>query len=392
MRSISALSARFGLVLKHAVGAVALLAGASFAAPADAASCFGRGEVFAMVPASPGFPEGIVVDDNRVFVSGPATFGTAGQGPSKISIYKRKNGKPAGVITIQGEATQFEHALSCVTTDDEGRVYALSTQLGVVRLTEGNNGAWTQEIYAPALPMLPACNDVPAGTTCSPKLITPLPPIPNDLAFDEDGFLYVTDSFQATIFRVPPGGGDAEIWFQSAALVSLPGAIGLNGLRVSPDGQEIYFSVTGTLGSGGAEGLIFKLPRVEQPEEADLEVVHSYPAGESPDGIAFGEHGKLYVTLAGSNQISILDRFGAETQRISGPTGCSVPFDAPANVAFDGDGSLLVVNHALFTADPTHMAVLSVFVNDDGLELEHGNGHGNGHGHGHGNGHGHGHH
>ena len=41
-------------------------------------------------------------------------------------------------------------------------------------------------------------------------------------------------------------------------------------------------------------------------------------------------------------------------------------FDAPANVAFDGEGSLLVTNHAIFTANPGHMAVLSVFVDDDG--------------------------
>ncbi|MEO7332111.1 MAG: SMP-30/gluconolactonase/LRE family protein, partial [Minicystis sp.] len=352
------------------------------------------GEVFAMVAPSPGFPEGIVVDHNRVFVSGPATFGTAGHGPSTVSIFNRKNGHAAGVIAIQGEATQFEHALSCVTTDGDGRLYALSTQLGVVRLTENCNGGWSQEIYAPALPMLPACSDVPAGTTCSPKLVSQLPPIPNDLAFDDDGNLYVTDSFQATIFRVPPGGGDAEIWFQSPALVSPPGAIGLNGLRISPDGDEVYFGVSGTLASGGAQGLIFKLPLVEEPSAADLEVVHSYPAGEGPDGFAFGENGKLYVTLAGSNQISILNRFGAETQRISGPTGSPIAFDAPANVAFDGDGSLLITNHAIFTANPAHMAVLSVFVDDDGLELERGDGHhhGNGHGHGNGNGHGNGHH
>src|SRR5262245_35455794 len=32
----------------------------------------------AIVPATPGVPEGIVVSGNHVFVSGPATFGTAG--------------------------------------------------------------------------------------------------------------------------------------------------------------------------------------------------------------------------------------------------------------------------------------------------------------------------
>src|SRR5262249_33949009 len=44
---------------------------------------FGEIETFANVPATPGFPEGISVDGNRVYVSGPATAGTGGTGPSK---------------------------------------------------------------------------------------------------------------------------------------------------------------------------------------------------------------------------------------------------------------------------------------------------------------------
>lgn len=370
MRKLSALCTRVGLDLKGAFAVAALATIASLAAPADAKSHVGQSRVFATLPSTPGFPEGIVVDHDRVYVSGPATFGTAGMGPSTIDVFSKKDGHAIETIAIEGEATEYEHALSCVTSDHEGRLYALSTQLGVVRLTQGSNGEWSQEIYAPSFPMLPACWEVAPGTPCSPKLVSQLPPIPNDLAFDEDGNLYVTDSFQATIFRVPPGGGDPEIWFQSPALVAPPGTIGLNGLRVSPDGDDLYFSVTSTLASGGAEGVILKLPRVEQPSEQDLELVHSYPMGEAPDGIAFGKHGKLYVTLAGSNEISVLRHDGVEVDRISEATGSSVPFDAPANIAFDGKGSILVVNHALFTANPAHMTVLGVFVGDPGKKLQ----------------------
>lgn len=354
--------ARFG-------AAAALAVTATLLAPAEAsAGQFGQGRVLSMVPASPGFPEGIAVDGNRIFVSGPATFGTAGKGPSTIEIYHRTKGTSLGTISIQGEFLAAEHALSCVTTDGAGRVYALSTQLGVVRQTEGANGQWSQDIYASPIPDLPTCWAVAPGEACAPT-IADLPPIPNDIAFDEEGFAYVTDSFQATIFRIPQGGGEPEIWFQSPAIASLPGAIGVNGIRVSPDGSDVYFSVSSTMASGGAEGVIFKLPRVDTPLEADLEVFHVYANGEAPDGIAFGQNGDLYVALAGSNQISVLTPAGWEVGSISGPNGCAVPFDAPANVAFDGAGRLLVTNHAIFTADPAHFAVLQVRVDDGGQNL-----------------------
>ncbi|MFO0763067.1 MAG: SMP-30/gluconolactonase/LRE family protein [Byssovorax sp.] len=366
MKLASLLSSRFVSTFARVVAAAAIATVAAVAAPADASNPIGQGAVRSLVPSSPGFPEGIVVDQDRYFVSGPATFGTAGQGPSTVNVFSKKTGALQKTIAIQGEATQYEHALSCITADDQGRLYALSTQLGVVRLTEDHKGRWTQQIYAPSFPMLPSCYDVEPGETCSPKLVSALPPIPNDLAFDDDGNLYVTDSFQATIFRIPAGGGEAQIWFQSPALVSPPGMIGLNGLRIGPHGNEIYFTVTATLASGGGEGVIYKLPLVDQPAEEDLELVHSYPAGEGPDGIAFGQHGKLYVALAMSNQVSVLNRHGAEINRLSGPGGSAIPFDAPANVAFDHKGSLLVVNHALFTRNPSHMAVLQVFVGDNG--------------------------
>jgi hypothetical protein len=52
----------------------------------------GKIETFAIVPATPGFPEGVAVDGNRVYVSGPPRFGTAGTGPSAIQVYDRLSG------------------------------------------------------------------------------------------------------------------------------------------------------------------------------------------------------------------------------------------------------------------------------------------------------------
>jgi hypothetical protein len=40
------------------------------------------------------------------------------------------------------------------------------------------------------------------------------------------------------------------------------------------------------------------LPLVNQPAPADLQIIHTYAAGELPDQIAVGVKGDLYVSLA----------------------------------------------------------------------------------------------
>lgn len=320
----------------------------------------GSGSVFAQLPAEPGYPEGIVVVGTRVFVTTPARFGTAGTGPSQIYVYDLLTGAAKPPITLAGEDLSQEHALSCITSDAFGRLYALSTQLGVVRLTPRGN-AFTQSIYAPPLPDLPTCTPDATGP-CAPAGFEG-PPIVNDLAFDWAGNLYVTDSFQATIFRVPPGGGAPAIWFQSPELAGIPFNIGLNGIRVSPDQKRVYVTVSLSAQNPYA-GYVYSIPRVASPSPSDLKVVHEYAPGEGPDGIAFGLTGKLYVALAGTNAISVLSPNGTETRRLTGPQGSPIPLDGPANIAFDWQGSLLVTNHASLSNDASHFAVLETFVAD----------------------------
>ncbi len=138
---------------------------------------FGEAKVLAQVP-QPGFPEGIVRNGFVTYVTGPATFGTAGNGiPSKIWVYLTANGFSLATIDVVGEDLTQEHANSCAAIDGLGRLYVLNTQLGVLRY-----GPLQQSWGAP-IPNLPPCNQVPAGTDCSP-LPVDTPPLPNDLAFD----------------------------------------------------------------------------------------------------------------------------------------------------------------------------------------------------------------
>lgn len=320
----------------------------------------GEGSVFAPIPDPPGYPEGIVVVGDRVYVSGPAAFGTAGKGPSQVRAFDLQTGAPKGTITITGEDTSQEHALSCITSDALGRLYALSSQLGVVRLTKNGN-SFTQELYAPLPADLPTCASNPNGA-CSPTTFDG-PPLINDLAFDWAGNLYVTDSFQATVWRVPAGGGAPKVWFQNAALEGQPFNIGLNGIRLSPDQKKVYVTVT-LSAANIATGLVYSIAHKASPGASDLALVHTYPAFEAPDGIAFGLSGNLYVTMAGQNGISVLKPNGTEKTRYYGPTGSPIPFDGPANIAFDWRGSLLVTNHASLSNNAANFAVLDLFVGD----------------------------
>jgi sugar lactone lactonase YvrE len=335
------------------IAAVALLLTADTGWGAE----FGTITKFATVPAVPGFPEGVAVHGDSVFVSGPARFGTAGTGPSAIQVYDRTTGEVDQTIVIQGEVLEFEHALSNIAIDGQGRLYALSTQLGLLRFTkQGQN--YVQSSYGAPLPDLPAI----AGPD--------FPPIPNDIVFDDSGNAYVTDSLQATIFRYGPGGGVPQIWFQSPLFLGggfFP--FGPNGVRLDPDRQYLYMANT-TSSVHPNLGTIYRLPLVNSPLPEDLEAVHEYEAGEAPDQLAFGNHGELYVSLAFSNEISILVPGVGEIVRIASQPGDEVPLDNPAAIAFDSrTKSLLVVNHALLSGNPANFAVLSIYVGDPGDPL-----------------------
>jgi len=337
---------------------------------------FGDGSVLATIPAQAaycageagcngGFPEGIVVVGNRVFVTGPATFGTVGKGPSVVTVLDRNNGDLLTEIPIVGENTAFEHALSGIAADGRGNVYVLSTQLGVIRI-EHHGNQYTQEPYAPPLPDLPVCAPQSA-TPCSPTFID-LPPLSNEMIFDDDGNLYLTDSLQATIFRVPPEGGATDVWFQSPLLggsLAAPLPFGANGIKISPDRDWVY--VVDTFDPFDPSlGRVYRVPLVEAPDASEIELFHTFSGFVAPDSLVFGRSGTLYVSLAGSNQIAVIDEDGVETTRLSGPAGSPIPLDGPSMMAFDDSTkSLLVANHAIF-GDPSHYAVLSIYVGEKG--------------------------
>ena len=327
------------------------------------AESFGDVRVVGTVPTPPGTPEGVAIKGSRVYVSGPAKLGTLLSTASAVVAFDMASGALVQTYTTQGENLLAEHANSCVAFDGAGKLYVLNTQLGIYRLDVGTGA---QEPYSSPFPDLAACGLFPKAP-CSPTLVN-LPPLPNDIAFDANGDAYVTDSMQATIWRVPAGGGAPQVWFQDQRFASP--YIGVNGLRIDPARTKVYVTVTIDMLGGS---YVYTLPLVAAPKAADLKVFKKFALGESPDGIAFGATGDLYVTLSlpTTSGFVVLGPDGVEKRRsVNALLSPTVPYDSPANVAFDGVDSLLVVNHAFATNLPSHFTVLDVYVGDAGSPLE----------------------
>lgn len=152
---------------------------------------------------------------------------------------------------------------------------------------------------------------------CSPTL-TDLPPIPNDIAFAPNGDAYVTDSFQATIWRIPKGGGAPMVWFQDSRFASA--YIGVNGLRFNPAGTRVYVSVTTDL-LGAAS--IYSLPLVDKPAKGQLALFHRFGLAELPDGFTFGSTGDLHIAMASplSPGVLVLRPDATVKSRLGNPQG-----------------------------------------------------------------------
>ena len=137
-----------------------------------------------------------------------------------------------------------------------------------------------------------------------------------------------------TIWRVPPGGGAAQVWFQNA---TLDGVFGPNGIRVDEKSEKLY--VVRSL-EGTGSGFIYTLPLVNNPQQSDLKLFHAYTPGAVPE-----------------------PDFGVARERCrSGPLFGSCRRTAvgeSGEYAFDNSNRrLLVTNHASLTGLPDRVCCL----------------------------------
>ncbi|MES2644429.1 MAG: hypothetical protein V4850_33390 [Myxococcota bacterium] len=332
----------------------------------------GASSVFAMMPVAaetyqptgPTYPEGVAIVGDRVIVSGPANFGTAGNGsPSQLTVFDLDTGALRAVVPVVGEDLSQEHALSELATRGH-YAYAPSTQLGVLRWKfNGHHDSPTQESVS--TPFCSVTGEYPChddSNACPDDVRAGLPPLPNGIAVASDGVVYVTDSLQGIVWRVDAHGGgpvEPEVLYCSAALQgsgdSGLGLFGANGIAVA--GDDLYVVVT--FGAFDALGPTSTIYRLDREDPLTLELVYTYsgiavaPGVVVPpiaDGLRYdAETNHLLVVLGGQNAVSELDLGGAAVTEVARytRTDADTPFLNPSTIALGEGGTAYVSNHAI---------------------------------------------
>jgi len=120
----------------------------------------------------------------------------------------------------------------------------------------------------------------------------------NTPAFDRSGNMYISDtgSWSRTvdghIYRIPAGGGDAEVW--CARPIDTP-----NGIAIDPEEKFVYY--VETWGNS-----ISRIAINKDGSSGDIDRVVHMPR-HVPDGIAFDEDGRMWIACHRPDKICVFD-------------------------------------------------------------------------------------
>ena len=352
---------RAGLLLALAL----VLGGAALPALAAARERFDT-RVLALV-GRPGYPALPHVVGDRVY-EGTYDNPRGDREPSRVFEYASE-GTLLRSWTIRGQDLSKPHGIQVVATDALGRLVLLDKAPGRALLLDRRTG--DQLEYA-TFADLPLCTTAAPGTPCSPAQ-RDQPPMANYGEWGPDGSLYVTDYQQAVLWRVPPGGGAAQVWLADPRLDGVQ--FGTSGIALTADRSTLL--VTQASSGGGADGdpttgKLYAVPIGPDGRPGPLRTLWESASGDLPDGFALSSTGRIYIALVGTSaQLAVLDPAGREVERFpkeagSGENGSSVPFDSPSGVAFLGT-RLIVANQSFTAGDPAHQALLDVETGETGL-------------------------
>lgn len=289
-------------------------------------------------PAQGQIPESLTTDrEGNIFFSWASTS----------TIQKRA---PDGAVTTFGTLPIPVFTLG-VKVGPDRCVYTVSTSL------TATVGAFVWRICAAGMVEQVAALDPSGG--------------PNDLAFDREGNLYVTDPFLGRIDRVDPR-GTVTLWLEDPRFVGNAAdpalgfhAVGVDGIAFDEDQRHLYVD---NLDYGTILRIDF-----DRGRPGAVSTVSSDPRLRGADGIAFDCDGNLLVAVNAQDQLASVDGRGDVTLLASGGI-----LDGPSSLAFgQSEGvrrTLYVANSAFsrafgFEAGTPHPAILEARTRETGLPL-----------------------
>ena len=338
--------------------------------PAHAADrAKGNTTLFAPVPA-PGSPEPVVIaPGGTVYTATLNAESGDTKAPSKVFAFT-PDGKLGRTYDIKGQDLSQEHGLTGMAMDADGFLYIGSLAPPVIYKLDPRTGE--QTTYA-TLRDVPVCSDT-VTSDCS-KASQDMKPWPDYIVIAPDGSIYETDSLQALIWKVPPGGGKGQVWMTDSRLQSLigPPAFGPSALKLGPDHRTLWFTtVEGPTGDGDpTAGRIWRVPIHDDGTPGPLNQFYVAQSADAPGGMGFAKSGDIYVSLTGSNAIAQIGPDGKEKARFPDPVTnmtFAPPLDGPIDVAFRGN-SLLVANSGFVSNNASSFAILDVFVGEPGYDV-----------------------
>jgi sugar lactone lactonase YvrE len=190
--------------------------------------------------------------------------------------------------------------------------------------------------------------------------------LPNALAFDKRGNLYVTDSSLGAIWRIRRR-GSVELWLQHVLLEGLGEIpdyppIGANGIAYRH--RNLYVANT-------EKGLMLRIPILKSGAAGDPEIIAEGPHLYGLDGIALDVHGTIYAALVLQSKLVRINPVNGDVVELA---TAADGIDEPASLAFGtgrGDRqSLFVTNYAVMPPEAGFgPAVLKMDVGVPGLPL-----------------------